>query len=191
MDNTFALRTHKEMKEVLMKPDAPGPDAHYYMIRGGSARGNITIWQSGEVGGEYIKAYGHYHIDDFIETYEVLLGEGVLLLQGRKTGADGTPLDDELEYAKAIFVKRGSVVAVPKYAGHLLVNTGSSWLITRDDSPVHLEKHQEASWPAHADYGPIKKMQGFAYYVVNNDGRPSFMKNPNYKNVPDLIIEHV
>ena len=189
MDNPFALRTHEEMKDVLMNPAATGPEAHYYMIRGGSGRGNLTVWANGTVGDEYIKTYGHYHVDDFIETYKVLLGTGILLLQVRKIGTDGAPLDDEVEYVKAIFVKPGSKVAIPERAGHLMVNTGDTWLVTLDDSPVNLDKSKEAAWPEHADYAPVKKMRGFAYYAINQNGRPAFVKNPNYQHVPDLIIE--
>ena len=57
----FADRKHEKMKEVLMDPSAQGPEVHYYMIRGGSDKRNITVWESGTVAGEYIKTYGHYH----------------------------------------------------------------------------------------------------------------------------------
>ncbi len=172
-----------------MSPESAGPDIHYFMIRGGSERKNVTVWQSGTVGDEYIKTYGHYHVRDFLETYTVMLGEGIILLQKRKEGLDGTLLDDEVEYIKAIFVKTGSIVPIPFRAGHLAVNTGNSWLVTIDDSPVNFERLNEASWPKHADYESVKKMRGFAYYIVKQDGKPAFVKNPNYKNTPEIIIE--
>jgi glucose-6-phosphate isomerase len=177
------------MLDVLMNPKSVGPNVHYFMIRGGSERKNITIWQSGTVGGEYIKTYGHYHVKDFSETYTVLSGEGIILLQERKKGPDGVPIDDEVEYVKAIFVKTGSKVPIPPRAGHLAVNTGDSWLVTSDDSPVNFEKAKEAAWPVHADYASVKKMHGFAYYIVKKDGKPVFVKNPNYKNTPDIVTE--
>ena len=37
------------------------------MIRGGTDKRNITVWEPGTVGGEYIKAYGHYHVGDLNE----------------------------------------------------------------------------------------------------------------------------
>jgi len=177
------------MLDVLMDPKSMGPNVHYFMIRGGSERKNITVWQSGTVGEEYIKTYGHYHVRDFSETYTVLSGEGIILLQERKKSTENTPIDDEVEYVKAIFVKAGSVVPIPPRAGHLAVNTGSSWLITSDDSPVNFEKAKEAAWPVHADYDAVKKMHGFAYYVVNKKGKPAFVKNPNYKNTPEIVVE--
>ena len=190
MDKAFAVRTQEEMREVLMDPNAVGPDVHYFMMRGGSEKKNITVWQSGLVGEEYIKTYGHYHVSDFIETYTVLAGEGIILLQKRKLDSAGLPMDDEVESVKAIFVKAGSVVPIPERDGHLAVNIGESWFVTSDDSPVDLRKIKETAWPTHADYSPVKKMQGFAYYVVMREGKPAFVKNLNYKNTPEILIEH-
>lgn len=193
MDKAFAVRTHGEMRDVLMDMNSSGPEVHYYMIRGGTDKRNITIWESGFVGEEYIKTYGHYHVSDFIETYTVLAGEGIILLQKRKVDGRGQPIDDEVESVKAIFVKAGSVVSIPERDGHLAVNTGDKWFVTSDDSPVDLRKDEkqikEAAWPKHADYAPVKKMQGFAYYIVEKDGQPAFVKNPKYKNTPEIIIE--
>ena len=175
----LAVRTHKEMLDVLMDPDAPGPEVHYYMIRGGSEKKNITVWESGRVGGEYIKTFGHYHVSDFIETYEIVFGEGIVMLQS-------PVVENKVEWVKAIFVKVGNSVQIPKRAGHLMVNTGASWLVTIDDSPV---EGMDQAWPKHADYEPVRRMHGFAYYIVEKGGRPEFLKNPNYKNHPDVIIE--
>jgi oxalate decarboxylase/phosphoglucose isomerase-like protein (cupin superfamily) len=190
MNETFAQRTHKEMLDVLMDPESAGPDIHYFMIRGGSEKRNITVWESGLVGREYIKTYGHYHVSDFLETYTVLAGLGIILLQERKLDKSGVPINNEVNYVKAIFVKTGSVVKIPERAGHLAINIGDTWFVTSDDSPVNFEKAKEAAWPKHADYESVKNMHGFAYYVVKKDGKPVFVKNPNYKNVPEIITEN-
>ena len=191
MDNILATRSHKEMLDVLMDPNSKGPNVHYFMIRGGSDKKNITVWESGTVGTEYIKTYGHYHVSDFLETYTILSGEGIILLQERKLDADGRPIDDEVNYVKAIFVKAGSVVPIPTTAGHLGVNIGKTWFVTEDNSPIAPPNAKEISWPTHADYEPVRKMQGFAYYVVEESGKPTFVKNPKYKNLPEIIIEHI
>ena len=70
----FAERTHEKMRDVLMHPDEKGPNIHYYMIRGGIDKSNITVWENGTIGGEYIKAYGHYHVGNLEEVYYVLQG---------------------------------------------------------------------------------------------------------------------
>lgn len=177
----YASRPHEKMKEVLMDPRAPGPFIHYYMIRGGSKKRNITIWESGTVGGEYIKTYGHYHVGDLDETYWIIQGEGVALLQ-KMVEENGKPIPDRIEEFKAIPVKAGDSVYMPAGYGHLVVNTGPEWLVTADDSPVE-GAGDSASMPGHADYEPVKQMRGFAYYVVERDGKPVLVPNKLYKEV--------
>ncbi|MBI2613128.1 hypothetical protein HYW59_04995 [Candidatus Kaiserbacteria bacterium] len=178
MFESYAARTHEKMREVLMAPDATGPAVHYHMIRGGSEKRNITIWESGTVGSEYIKAYGHYHVDDMDETYWVLAGEGIILQQ--KLADPAVP--DVVEEFKAIKVKAGDTVYMPPYVGHLAVNIGKTWLVTADDSPVE-GAGDSASMPIHANYDMVKKMRGFAYYVVEKDGQPALVPNKLYKEV--------
>ncbi len=179
----FAERTHDKMKEVLKDDSATGPAVHYYMIRGGADKRNITVWESGLVGDEYIKTYGHYHVIDFKETYTIAEGEGVLLLQMRKKDTEGNWINDELEWFKAIRVKTGDIIPIPSFVGHALVNIGKTWLVTSDDSPVNMSG-DSASMPEHADYKVIQNMRGMAFYVVEKDGAPSLVPNPSYKNLP-------
>lgn len=182
----YAERSHDEMKDVLMDPQAQGPAIHYYMIRGGSDKKNITVWESGTIGTEYIKAYGHYHVDELKETYWILEGEGILLLQMRKKDSSGNFIDEDIEWVKAISVKAGDTYVIPPFAGHGMINTGKTWLITSDDSPVYFD--DSSSHPKHADYAPMKKMHGFAYFAVEKDGKVAFVPNPHYKNVPPIEI---
>lgn len=177
----YAARTHEKMQEVLMHPDAAGPAIHYYMIRGGSNKRNVTVWETGTVGGEYIKTYGHYHVGQLDETYWIVRGEGVALLQQRAV-VDGVAQDDVIESFKALHVKAGDSVYMPPEHGHLVVNTGSEWLVTADDSPV-ADAGDSASMPGHADYEPVKRMRGFAYYVVEHEGQPALVRNPLYKEI--------
>lgn len=189
MLKAFAVRTHEEMKAVLMNPEAEGPEIHYYMIRGGSSKKNITVWETGTIGGEYIKTLGHYHVGDLSETYWIVNGEGIVLLQRRKIDLEGKPIDDEIEEFKAIKVRAGDSIFIPSGLGHLVVNTGKTWLVTVDDSPVNFEEKDPISLPGHADYEPIKKLHGFAYYVVEDKGKPKLIKNTNYKFIPETTIE--
>ena len=108
----YAARTHEKMQEVLMNPDAAGPTVHYYMIRGSTEKRNITVWETGTIGGEYIKAYGHYHVDDLPETYWVIEGEGIVLLQ-KLVVENGIPQPDRVEEFKVIRVKAGDEVKIP------------------------------------------------------------------------------
>lgn len=187
----FADRPHERMKEVLMDPNAQGPEIHYYMIRGGIDKKNVTVWETGTVGGEYIKTYGHYHVGQIEETYWIVSGEGIVLLQNRKIDQQGNPIDDEIETFQALHVKVGDSVHIPSGVGHLVANTGTTWLVTIDDSPVNFEEVDPVSLPGHADYEPVKKLQGFAYYVVEKDGKPTLVRNPRYKTVPEATIEEI
>lgn len=185
-NQAYAERAHEKMKDVLMDPSASGPDVHYHMIRGGSEKKNITVWEPGTVGGEYIKAYGHYHITNFVETYRVVEGTGLLLLQMRKKDAEGKFIDNEIDSFEAISAKAGDKLVIPPFAGHAMVNTGKGWLVTSDDSPVNFDGGDSVSMPQHADYEPFRKMHGFAYYAVERNGKIEFVKNSNYKTIPDI-----
>jgi len=180
-----AVREHEKMKEVLLHPDAEGPEIHYYMIRGGKDKKNITVWETGTGGGEYIKTYGHYHVGEIDETYWVIAGEGVVLLQNRTMDVKGEPTDDEIETFYAIKVKQGDSVFIPSGTGHLAVNTGKVWFVTSDDSPVNFDEVDPVSLPGHADYEPVKKLKGFAYYLVEENSEMKLVKNGNYKVVPE------
>lgn len=177
----FAARPHEKMKEVLMHPEAEGPEVHYYMIRGGIDKTNITVWETGTVGGEYIKTYGHYHVGHLDETYYVIAGEGIILLQNRKSDQSGSPIDDEIESFYAIKVKTGDSVFIPSGTGHLAVNVGKVWFVTADDSPVNFAEADPVSLPGHADYKPMEKLRGFAYYLVEENGKPMLIRNHKYK----------
>lgn len=197
MFEPYAARSHEKMTEVLLDDKAIGPAIHYYMIRGGFDKKNITVWESGTIGNnenniisgkEFIKAYGHYHITDFKETYWVIEGEGILILQQREKDSNGNYINDEVCGYTAIKVKKGDTVTIPPFAGHLMINTGKTWLVTSDDSPVAI-KGDSVSMPKHADYEAVKKMKGFGYYVVANDvGGFEFVKNSKYIKLPDVLV---
>lgn len=183
----YASRTHEKMREVLMDPEASGPAVHYHMIRGSNNQ-NITVWEPGKIGQEYIKTYGHYHVGDISETYRVLSGEGIAVVQKRVTGPDSTPIDDEVEGLYVVRIRPGDVLFMPSDWGHLVANLGQGFLVTIDDSPVSFDKVDPVSLPGHADYEAVKKMQGFCYYIVEKDGKPALVKNEKYKKAPEISI---
>ena len=182
----LATRPHEKMKEVLMSPDAIGPSTHYYMIRGDMKEGrgnNITIWEPGIVGREYIKTYGHYHVGKLDETYKFISGIGIALLQKLAVDSNGNMIKDIVEEFNTNPVKAGDELFIPAGYGHLVVNTGLDFLVTSDDSPVNFGDVDPAGLPGHADYELVKQMRGFAYYVVENNGTPALVKNKLYKEI--------
>ena len=179
----YAARTNEKMKEVLMDPAGAGPAFHYYMIRGGVDQKNITVWEPGTVSGEYIKTYGHYHIGKLSETYEIIYGQGVALLQKLAENESGEMMPDVVEEFRAFKVKAGQKIFMPAKFGHLLANMGKTYFVTADDSPVDFKDRDPASFPGHAEYELVKKMRGFAYYVVEHNGRPALKRNLLYKSI--------
>jgi glucose-6-phosphate isomerase len=179
----YAARSNEKMKDVLMDPNGIGPAIHYYMIRGGKEQKNITVWEPGTVSGEYIKTYGHYHVGQLDETYWIVYGQGVALIQKLVEDENGNMIADFVEDFKAVVVSPGQEIYMPPKFGHLLVNTGSTYFVTADDSPVDFEDRDPVTFPGHADYEPVKKMRGFAYYVVEHEGKPALKKNPLYKSI--------
>lgn len=179
----YASRSDEKMRDVLMDPSGIGPATHYYMIRGGSEQKNTTVWEPGTISGEYIKTYGHYHVGELSETYWIVYGQGVALLQKLVEDENGSMIPDRVAEFKAIQVKSGDEIFMPEKFGHLLVNTGNTYLVCIDDSPVDFEDRDPVSFPGHANYEIVKQMRGFAYYVVEKEGKPALKKNPHYKEI--------
>jgi glucose-6-phosphate isomerase len=179
----YAARTHEKMQEVLMDPNGVGPAFHYYMIRGGVKQKNITIWEPGTISGEYIKTYGHYHVGKLDETYWILYGQGVALEQTLAVDGKGKMIADIVEEFKATPVKGGDSIYFASGHGHLFANVGETYFVTADNSPVNFEEKDPVSLPGHADYQLVQKMRGFAYYVVEHEGKPALIKNKLYKEV--------
>lgn len=181
----YAARTHEAMKPVLKNPEAAGPAVHYYMIRGGKDQRNVTVWEPGKVGDEYIKTFGHYHIGQLDETYWFKLGEGVLLMQ-KLEERDGQLVPERVAEFKAVRVKAGDEQFIPAGYGHLVVNIGPTYFVTVDDSPVDFEERDPVSLPGHADYKMVEQMHGFAFYVVERNGKPALVRNPAYEAVAQV-----
>jgi glucose-6-phosphate isomerase len=179
----YAARPHEKMKEVLMDPEGVGPAIHYYMIRGGTQQKNVTVWEPGTISGEYIKTYGHYHVGRLSETYWIVFGQGVALLQKLAEDENGEMIADEVEEFRAIPVQAGQEVFMPEKFGHLLANTGQTYFVTLDDSPVDFEDRDPTSFPGHADYTLVQKMRGFAYYVIEHEGKVVLKRNSLYRSI--------
>ena len=170
--SSFSIRTLDKMREVLMNPDAFGQEEVYFMVRG---KPNITVLMPGKLGKEFCKTYGHYHYHNEIEHYKVLHGKGMFLFQ--KKGENEAIIQD-IQIKK---VKAGDAIEVPSGYAHAMINTGDEFLVTADDAPANAETKMN-------DYEPIKQMQGFCYYAIEENREVRFVRNSHYKEVPNLII---
>ncbi len=178
----YTSKTHEKMMDVLMDPKGNGPEIHYHMIRGGKNQRNITILEPGTISGEYIKTYGHYHVG-IAETYSILFGKGIVLLQKPALNEQGNMIYDVVSEFKAIQVNIADEVFMPSRWGHLLVNIGKTYFVTEDNTDVSFDDKAPQNAINYADYKPVKKMQGFAYYVVEHEGKPVLKRNPKYKKI--------
>jgi glucose-6-phosphate isomerase len=166
-----SIRTLAKMQEVTLDPYALGPKDVYWMFRGIDSEKNkrvdLTILVPGFLGKEYTKTYGHYHKKNEKEVYKVLFGEVIFVLQSREKSG-------EIDEVRVIKARQGQLVEFPPGFAHTTVNIGSQAVLL-------------LNWQSFStvnDYEPIKKKRGFAYYVVEKDGAPLLVPNPNYKTLP-------
>ena len=153
----------------------------YYMYRGleekDGLRYDITVIPAAMLGSEFSKTKGHYHIGKYQEVYTVLEGKSMYLLQKKKGEHE-----DEIKDVIAIACQKGDVVVIPPDYGHITIN------------PSKTEKLTMANWiskDCKSDYSLFEKFQGACYYYIlqPNSGQASWIKNPNYKIVPELRFE--
>lgn len=165
----ITVRTRQELRDVLMDPKAPGVKEPYSVIHGEAGQ-NITILTSGKNGEEFNKTYGHFHNYQGVETYNVVYGQGVLILQ--RNDENG-----EAKEFKVMSLRGGTTVEIPSGYGHTLVNIGKTYLVVVDNAPVGDRFH---------NFEPLKQKRGFAYYVIDKKGEIGFEANPNYHTHPQI-----
>ncbi len=170
------IRYLNDMREVLYDNDFAKNSSDielYYMYRGleekNGLRYDITIIPPTFLGFEFTKTKGHYHLDKWQEVYTVLEGTAIYLLQKKNEDGD----IEDTYYIKA--EKGESIIIKPKY-GHVTIN------------PSETQELKMANWVSpncKVDYKPYEKLQGACYYYTKN----GWLKNENYKNVPELRFE--
>jgi glucose-6-phosphate isomerase len=164
------------MREVLadqnFAKNSPDIDL-YYMYRGmeekNGLRYDITVIPAKMLGNEFVKTTGHYHILAFKETYTVLGGTAIYLMQ--KLSEDGNIAD-----VYAVTAKKGESVIIPSYYGHVTINPSET---------EELKMSNRISDECKSDYSLFKKMKGACYYYT----KTGWLKNENYKSVPELRFE--
>ena len=150
----------------------------YYMYRGleekDSLRYDITVVPAIMIGKEFNKTKGHFHIGNMQETYTVLEGEAIYLMQKIK--------EQEVEDVYAVMAKKGDSIIIPPGYGHITIN------------PSKTDELKMANWIScncKSDYSFFEKMQGACYYYVlqPDSGKAGWIKNKNYKDAPELRFE--
>jgi len=168
------VRKLNDMREVLTDKEfaqnAPDADLYYMYRKVKQENGlnhNITVIPNKMLGKEFIKTAGHVHMGPQQEIYTVLDGEAIFLMQ--KTN------EESVEDVYAVRAKKGESCIIPSFYGHVTINPATNDLKTSDWS----------SEDTKSDYSLFKKLNGACYYYTAE----GWIKNPNYKNIPDLRFE--
>jgi len=196
---SYDTRELDELRPLLMDPDAVGPQIVYWMYRNCGRledaalleafdlRYDISAFVNTMIGPEYMKTSGHYHPEipgqqiAFPEVYEVIYGEALYIMQ---KVADYAALPEQTEVEDVIVarVKAGQKIIMPPGYGHVTVNTL--------DKPLLMTNWVSSSFSSF--YGSVEQCRGFAYYVVEEDGEPAYVKNERYeKDIPEMRFAEV
>jgi len=171
------VRRLKDMSVVLydqnFAKNSPDMDL-YFMYRGldkkEGLRYDITLIPPKILGEEFNKTKGHYHIGKWQELYIVLEGQAIYLLQKKNNNG-------EIEDVYAVFANKGECVIMPPFYGHVTIN------------PSKTENLKMANWISEeckSDYSDYEKYAGACYFYTKEG---NWIKNPNYKNTPELRFE--
>lgn len=173
------IRHLNDMRAVLYDQEwvksAPDMDLYYMYRKVADTKDlnhNITITLAKFLGKEFNKTKGHIHVGKYGETYTVINGKAIFLMQ--KTN------EESVEDVYAVKASEGESVIIPPYYGHVTINPSDIDLKTGDWSSKNTK----------SDYSLFEKLQGACYYFIKEDsGGTKWVKNPNYKNVPPLRFE--
>jgi glucose-6-phosphate isomerase, archaeal len=141
-------------------------------------RYDITRIPAKMLGKEFVKTKGHTHAGFYGEIYAVLEGEGFYLMQK----GDGEKIEDVC----VVKAKKGDIIKVPAGYGHVTINPSDKEL-------------KMANWVKKEDKGNFSLFEnnhGACYFYIESPSSPagssgsaSWIKNENYKNVPELRFE--
>ena len=189
LGNRPQRRRLEELRDVLYEKDLQEPaelytlfndvglpDARKLLSRYG-LRYDLGIMPPLRIGSEYIKTMGHYHSTPsgtsvpYAEVYEVVHGAARFILQ-KQDPRDAEAVTDVI-YVEA--TERDRLIMPPDYA-HVTINPG----------PEALVLSNLAAADCAASYSEIARMGGLAYFDVQGEGSPTFVKNPRYREVPPI-----
>ena len=145
----------------------------YFMYRGleekDGLRYDITVVPAKMLGSEFVKTKGHYHEGAYGELYTVLEGNAIYLMQKKSA-------DDIIEDCYFVKAKKGDVVIIPSFYGHITIN------------PAENQELKMANWVSKdciSNYSLFEKLHGACYFYTTN----GWLKNGNYKSVPEIREE--
>lgn len=186
------IRYLKDMKEVVYDKEwlktAADDLELYYMYRGvdpaqilpkakieagrgkSGLRFDITVIPPKMLGQEFVKTKGHNH--PVKEVYIVLEGEAIFLVQK----SEGDIVDD----VYAIKAKKGETINIPIDFYHVAINPSNQ----------ELKLGNWISENCQHIYNEVERMKGACYFYIRPaQGEVNWVKNENYKKIPELRFE--
>lgn len=143
-------------------------------------RADITIIPPLMMGAEPVKTVGHFHPlaengKPFPEIYQVLWGKAVFLEFGPKI--TGTQQDFTNIEKVNVWEAGLDEFVVLEAGGHVTINPSNT-------KPLVLLNLVYSRF--NSIYDPVKEKAGGPYYYINKEKELVFIKNPAYKNVPEI-----
>jgi oxalate decarboxylase/phosphoglucose isomerase-like protein (cupin superfamily) len=135
---------------------------------------NMTIISPQKLGSEFPKTFGHYHTQNVLETYKLIHGKGLLLLQ-KKYYENDMWVPNKLDRVYLVKLEPNEEIIITPEWGHSWSNIGDEPLVTLDD------------WRAghtHHDYDPVERQKGMGFYLTHNGDEVKIEPNHNYKALP-------
>jgi len=197
-DPLYGVRTDEQIRAVLLDEHVPLPKIVYWMMRDTGfkeapyrkqthhLRYDISLFIAAMFGREHLKTSGHYHpaLPDggpaYPEVYGVLSGKAIYVLQ-KVNDIEAGIEDVVVEDCLIVEGNPGDKVVMPPDYGHVTINPLPEPLVM-------------ANWVSdrfRSQYGAVEQNRGFAYYRIEGEGGPVWVKNPRYRDVPPLRIARV
>ena len=182
-------RRLEELRAVLYQKDIQGPKKLYTLFNNvGRPRERSILLQHGlrydlgilpplKMGAEYIKTMGHYHSicpgtnARYAEIYEVVYGQAHVILQ--KQDPKEAQVTTDVVWTQA---GKGDRLIMPGDYAHVTINPGPDVLVLTNIAVVDCS----------LSFSEIVQMGGFAYFNIEEKGRPTFVRNTAYKQVSPI-----
>ena len=183
------VRKLEELQPVLYQKNFQGPKELYTLFNDvGLPEARKLLSQHGlrydvgiipplKIGREYIKTMGHYHCKcsetsiSYAEVYEIVYGIAHFILQKQDKKNDKVITD--IMWVEA---EKGDRLIMPPDYAHVTINPCPEVLVVSNLAAISC-RHS---------YSKIVQMGGLAYFNIEEENSPIFVRNPRYEKVPPL-----
>lgn len=174
------------MRDVMRAQEPTPPKTYYFEFEENHSSNNgngrdgdiITGVDRGTVAGEFIRT-SDYGLANTNRAIEIKEGQGIVFVQKNATDLNGDVIPDIVEEFQAIQVEKEQEIIVPPGSFYTLVNTDKNKVLVVRHSGLS----KKNSPPNNPNSQALRKMRGFAYYLIQYNGKPAFVINTLYNEV--------